>query len=53
MRNRKKIYFIGLGGIGVSALARYYLSEGWDVFGSDIAKSEITDSLKTAGAFFL
>ncbi|HOX30486.1 MAG TPA: UDP-N-acetylmuramate--L-alanine ligase [Candidatus Paceibacterota bacterium] len=52
MRNRKKIYFIGLGGIGVSALARYYLSEGWDVFGSDIAKSEITDSLKTAGAFF-
>jgi UDP-N-acetylmuramate--alanine ligase len=48
----KKVYLIGIGGIGVSALARYYLSEGWQVHGTDVAESEITESLKTAGAVF-
>ena len=46
----KKVFFIGIGGIGVSALARYYLSQGWEVFGSDLARSEITDDLKKIGA---
>jgi UDP-N-acetylmuramate--alanine ligase len=49
-KNLKKIYFIGIGGIGISALARYYLSKGWQVFGSDLTRSEITDALKRAGA---
>ncbi len=44
------IYFIGIGGIGVSALARYYLAAGWQVSGSDAAQSEITDDLKKRGA---
>jgi len=41
-----KIYLIGIGGIGVSALAQYYLSKGDEVSGSDLVASEITDFLK-------
>jgi len=44
-----KIYLIGIGGIGVSALAQYYLSKGNEVSGSDLVASEITDSLKEKG----
>src|SRR3989344_5365315 len=44
-----KIHFIGIGGIGMSALAQYYLSKGQEVFGSDLASSEITDFLKEKG----
>ncbi|MCD6085678.1 UDP-N-acetylmuramate--L-alanine ligase [bacterium] len=46
----KKIYFIGIGGIGVSALARFYLKRGDKVFGSDLVNSEITEKLKKEGA---
>ncbi|MFH1780745.1 MAG: Mur ligase family protein [Candidatus Nealsonbacteria bacterium] len=45
-----KVHFIGIGGIGVSALARYYLVKGHIVSGSDLASSEITESLKKDGA---
>src|SRR3989344_1077289 len=45
-----KIHFIGIGGIGVSALAQYYLSKGSEVSGSDLTRSEITDFLKKMGA---
>lgn len=45
-----KIYFIGIGGIGISALAQYYLSKGHEVSGSDLISSEITDFLKKKGA---
>ena len=44
-----KIHFIGIGGIGVSALAKYYLKNGNLVVGSDLAASEITNSLKKQG----
>ena len=44
-----QVYFIGIGGIGMSALARYFLSEGWKVSGSDISPSSITDELKKDG----
>lgn len=43
----KHIYFIGIGGIGLSALARLYKESGKLVSGSDINKSTITDSLET------
>ena len=46
----KKIHFIGIGGIGVSALARYYLARGHKVTGSDLVSSEITEALKKEGA---
>ena len=48
MKN-KKIYFIGIGGIGVSALAKYYLCQGFKVSGSDLAPSEITKALFKMG----
>ena len=47
---RLKIHFIGIGGIGVSALAHYYLAKGHKVSGSDLAPSEITQGLKKKGA---
>lgn len=45
-----RIHFIGIGGIGVSALARYYLAKGHDVSGSDLSMSEITQDLRQKGA---
>ncbi|MBZ9572096.1 UDP-N-acetylmuramate--L-alanine ligase [Patescibacteria group bacterium] len=45
-----KIHFIGIGGIGVSALSQYYLKKGWEVSGSDLVSSEITEILKNKGA---
>jgi len=45
-----KIHFIGIGGIGVSALAKYYLEKGYQVSGSDLVSSEITEALKKLGA---
>ncbi|MCD5396319.1 MAG: UDP-N-acetylmuramate--L-alanine ligase [Candidatus Pacebacteria bacterium] len=50
MKEAKKIYFIGIGGIGMSALAQYYLAKGAEVFGSDLAESEITKMLEKKGA---
>jgi len=44
-----KIHLIGIGGIGVSALAQYYLAKGHQVSGSDLVASEITNDLKEKG----
>lgn len=44
-----KIHFIGIGGIGVSALAQYYLEKGHEISGSDLVPSEITDFLAKRG----
>lgn len=46
----KKIHFVGIGGIGMSALARYYMSSGAVVSGSDGVDSEIVQSLISEGA---
>ena len=45
-----KIHFIGISGIGVSALAQYYLSKKEQVSGSDLVPSEIAEILKKKGA---
>ncbi len=45
-----RIHFIGIGGIGVSALAQYYLAKGNIVSGSDLASSEIIKLLQKKGA---
>ena len=44
-----KIHFIGIGGIGVSALARYYLLKGHKISGSDLVSSEITEYFRKKG----
>lgn len=43
------MHFVGIGGIGVSALAHWFLKEGWRVHGSDLESSEITESLSRKG----
>jgi UDP-N-acetylmuramate--alanine ligase len=43
------VYFIGIGGIGMSALARYFVANGKNVAGYDKSKTEITDSLESLG----
>jgi len=39
------IHFIGIGGIGLSALAKFLAGQGVKISGSDVSKSEITDDL--------
>ncbi|MFA6177622.1 MAG: UDP-N-acetylmuramate--L-alanine ligase [Candidatus Paceibacterota bacterium] len=46
----KKVFFVGIGGIGISAIARMMLLEGKEVSGSDISMSGITDELQKLGA---
>jgi len=46
----EKIHFIGIGGIGVSAIARMFLARGVEVSGSDTEESEITKELTDMGA---
>ena len=43
------MYFIGIGGIGMSALARYFKSIGKNVAGYDKTQTELTDELETLG----
>lgn len=45
-----KLHFVGIGGIGVSALAKYYLEKGSRVTGSDLESSEVTEALEAEGA---
>ena len=45
----KHIFFLGIGGIGMSALARYYRHEGYTVAGYDRTPSELTQTLEAEG----
>jgi UDP-N-acetylmuramate--alanine ligase len=45
----KKIYFIGIGGIGMSALARYFRLHGAEVHGYDRTTTELTRALEAEG----
>ncbi len=47
MKNR--VHFIGIGGIGTSSLAQYYLAKEFNISGSDVSFSEITEFLKKKG----
>lgn len=46
----KKVHFIGIGGISMSALAKILISNGVEVSGSDITPTPITEELATMGA---
>jgi UDP-N-acetylmuramate--alanine ligase len=46
----KSVYFVGAGGIGMSALVRYFLSIGKFVAGYDRTPSELTEQLIAEGA---
>jgi UDP-N-acetylmuramate--alanine ligase len=45
----KNIYFIGIGGIGMSALARYFVAKGCAVSGYDKTKTILTEALTELG----
>lgn len=44
-----KVYFVGAGGIGMAALERYFLSQGYRVAGYDRTPSALTDALQREG----
>ena len=50
LKDIKKIHFIGIGGAGMSAIAKVLLQMGYIVSGSDLAKSETTNKLEKMGA---
>ncbi len=43
------IYFLGIGGIGMSALARYFIAKGYQVHGYDRTCTPLTESLEQEG----
>lgn len=46
----KKVHFIGIGGVSMSALAEYLISRGYKVSGSDSKKTKLTEKLESLGA---
>ena len=50
LKDIKQVYFLGAGGIGMSALVRYFISEGKIVAGYDRTPSPLTDKLLEEGA---
>jgi UDP-N-acetylmuramate--alanine ligase len=45
----KKVYFLGIGGIGMSALAQWFKAQGYEVAGYDKTASPITEKLTQTG----
>jgi UDP-N-acetylmuramate--alanine ligase len=48
-KNIEGIYFLGIGGIGMSALARYFKAGGFNIAGYDRTKSPLTETLQEEG----
>lgn len=46
---KKTIHFVGIGGIGMSALARYFLSKGYQITGSDTQETSLIRELREEG----
>ena len=53
LKNIQNFYFVGIGGIGMSALARYFNLQGKDVYGYDKTPSDITSDLINEGISIL
>ena len=49
MNSNKKYFFIGIGGIGMSSIARYFLNLGNEIMGYDRIESEIVKKLSEDG----
>jgi UDP-N-acetylmuramate--alanine ligase len=50
LRTAEHVHFIGIGGYGMSAIARVMLEMGYHVSGSDVVRQELTDKLAAKGA---
>jgi UDP-N-acetylmuramate--alanine ligase len=46
----RRIHFIGIGGSGMSGIAEVLINQGYEVTGSDLAKSPVTEYLEKVGA---
>ena len=49
LKDIKNVYFVGIGGIGMSALARYFKAIGCHVAGYDRTPSALTEKMKQGG----
>ena len=49
LENIERIYFIGIGGISMNALAKFFAEQGYCVSGSDICESDLTRELSFYG----
>ena len=49
IKKYKNIYLVGIGGIGMSALANYFYSQNKNVYGYDRVKSKLTENLEKKG----
>ena len=49
LQDLKRIYFVGIGGIGMSALARFFRNHGIEIFGYDKTKTTLTEALEKEG----
>jgi UDP-N-acetylmuramate--alanine ligase len=50
LEQAKRIHFIGIGGIGMSGIAEVLVNLGYEVSGSDVQRTDITDRLESLGA---
>ncbi|QSO45922.1 UDP-N-acetylmuramate--L-alanine ligase [Alicyclobacillus mengziensis] len=50
MKQQEHVHFVGIGGYGMSAIARVMLDMGFNVSGSDVSSQELTEKLITRGA---
>ncbi len=46
----RRVHMVGIGGVGMSSIAAVLLDRGFEVSGSDLAKSDLTDGLEKRGA---
>ncbi len=46
----RRVHLIGIGGIGVSAVARVLMARGFEVSGSDVRESQLTEAMRDSGA---
>jgi UDP-N-acetylmuramate--alanine ligase len=51
MRRIRRIHFIGIGGVGMCGIAEVLLNQGYEISGSDLRQSPVTDRLQSLGAF--
>ena len=50
LENMKKIHFVGIGGAGMSAIAKILVEKNFEVSGSDLHGSELVEKLRSQGA---
>jgi len=50
MRRIRRIHFIGIGGVGMCGIAEVLLNQGYEISGSDLRQSPVTDRLQSLGA---